>query len=95
MANAENAEWHSEHGVLYKILYMVPIFFNFRMRIYAGFTLSEVNFDQKTPLLHCKSGCFVRYLASWPALEHIPPLRNQGLGRDPPSSLSSGVRERR
>jgi len=43
MANAENAEWHSEHGVLYKILYMVPIFFNFRMRIYAGFTLSEVS----------------------------------------------------
>ena len=53
MANAESAEWHSEHGVLYKILYMVPIFFNFRMRIYAGFTLSEVNFDQKTPQLHC------------------------------------------
>merc|ERR1712013_384084 len=42
-ANAGNAEWHSEHGVLYKILYMVPIFFNFRMRIYAGFTLSEVS----------------------------------------------------
>ena len=37
----------------------------------------------------------VRYLASWLALEHIPPLQNQGLGRDPPSSLSSGVRERR
>ena len=95
MANAENAEWHSEHGVLYKILYMVPIFFNFRMRIYAGFTLSEVNCDQKTPLLHCKSGCFVRYLASWLALGHIPPLLNQGLGRDLPSSQSSGVRERR
>lgn len=43
MSNAESAEWHSEHGVLYKILYMVPIFFNFRMRIYAGFTLSEVS----------------------------------------------------
>ena len=37
----------------------------------------------------------VRYLASWLALEHIPPLLNQGLGRDPPSSQSSGVRERR
>jgi len=43
MSNAGNAEWHSEHGVFYKILYMVPIFFNFRMRIYAGFTLSEVS----------------------------------------------------
>merc|ERR1740123_682344 len=43
MSNAESAVWHSEHGVLYKILYMVPIFFNFRMRIYAGFTLSEVS----------------------------------------------------
>ena len=42
MSNANAPEWHSEHGVLYKILYMVPIFFNFRMRIYAGFTLSEV-----------------------------------------------------
>ena len=93
MANAENAEWHSEHGVLYKILYMVPIFFNFRMRIYAGFTLSEVNFDQKTPQLHFSP--VVRYLASWLALEHIPPLLNQGQGRDPPSSQSSGVRERR
>jgi len=43
MSNANAPEWHSEHGVLYKILYMVPIFFNFRMRIYAGFTLSEVS----------------------------------------------------
>ena len=42
MSNAGSLSWHSEHGVLYKILYMVPIFFNFRMRIYAGFTLSEV-----------------------------------------------------
>ena len=37
----------------------------------------------------------VRYLASWLALEHIPPLLNQGLGRDPLLSLSSGVRGRR
>jgi len=43
MSIAESAEWHSEHSVLYKIFYMIPIFFNFRMRIYAGFTLSEVS----------------------------------------------------
>ena len=34
-------EWESSHGVLWKLFYMMPIFFNFRMRIYAGFTLSE------------------------------------------------------
>ena len=37
----------------------------------------------------------VRYLASRLALEHIPPLLNQGPGRDPPSSQSSGMRGRR
>ena len=37
----------------------------------------------------------VRYLASRLALEHIPPLLNQGPGRDPPSCQSSGVRGRR
>ena len=34
-------EWEKSHGVLWKLFYMMPIFFNFRMRIYAGFTLSE------------------------------------------------------
>ena len=34
-------EWENSHGVLWKLFYMMPIFFNFRMRIYAGFTLSE------------------------------------------------------
>ena len=38
----ETVEWQEEHGLLYKILYMVPVFFTFRMRIYSGFCLSEV-----------------------------------------------------
>lgn len=37
----ESADWHAEHGALYKMLYMLPIFFAFRMRIYSGFVLSE------------------------------------------------------
>jgi len=38
----ETPAWQDEHGTLYKILYMAPIFFTFRMRIYSGFCLSEV-----------------------------------------------------
>jgi len=37
----ETEEWQHSSGLLWKLFYMVPIFFNFRMRIYAGFTLSE------------------------------------------------------
>ena len=94
MSNAESAEWHSEHGVLYKILYMVPIFFNFRMRIYAGFTLSEVI---------CKLGklrilqlyLVVRCPVLWLVSEHILPRQNQDLARDLPAHMSSGVRAKR
>ena len=37
----ETREWQEESSTLWKIFYMMPIFFTFRMRIYAGFTLSE------------------------------------------------------
>jgi len=37
----QTPEWKENHGLLYKLFYMMPVFFNFRMRIYAGFTLSE------------------------------------------------------
>ena len=62
MSNAESAEWHSEHGVLYKILYMVPIFFTFRMRMYAGLTLSEVissYFRNSDAISSCQVSCIV------------------------------------
>jgi len=37
----ETEDWQEKTSLLWKIFYMMPIFFNFRMRIYAGFTLSE------------------------------------------------------
>jgi len=37
----QTEEWQQNSGLLWKMFYMMPIFFNFRMRIYAGFTLSE------------------------------------------------------
>ena len=37
----ETVEWQESSGFLWKVFYMMPVFFNFRMRIYAGFTLSE------------------------------------------------------
>ena len=37
----ETREWQEETSLAWKMFYMMPIFFNFRMRIYAGFTLSE------------------------------------------------------
>jgi len=37
----ETLEWQQDTGFLWKVFYMMPVFFNFRMRIYAGFTLSE------------------------------------------------------
>lgn len=94
MSNAESAEWHSEHGVLYKILYMVPIFFNFRMRIYAGFTLSEVVFNIGH-LGILKLNPPIRFHVLWLVLEHILLRQNQDLARDLPSLLSSGVKEKR
>ena len=94
MSNAESAEWHSEHGVLFKILYMVPIFFNFRMRIYAGFTLSEVVFNIGH-LGILKLNPPIRFHVLWLVLEHILLRQNQDLARDLPSLLSSGVKEKR
>jgi len=38
---AESEEIFTDHSILYRILYTNPIFFNFRMRIYTGFVLSE------------------------------------------------------
>lgn len=37
----ENQEWQDNTSFLWKFFYMMPVFFNFRMRIYAGFILSE------------------------------------------------------
>lgn len=37
----ETKEWQESSSLLWKLFYMMPIFFNFRMRIYAGFILSE------------------------------------------------------
>ena len=37
----ETLEWQESSGFLWKVFYMMPVFFNFRMRIYAGFILSE------------------------------------------------------
>jgi len=34
-------EWQENTSLLWKLFYMTPIFFNFRMRIYSGFVLSE------------------------------------------------------
>ncbi|XP_045138233.1 lysophospholipid acyltransferase 7-like [Portunus trituberculatus] len=38
---AESVEIFRDYGFFYRIWYMTPVFFNFRMRIYAGFVLSE------------------------------------------------------
>lgn len=34
-------EWQEGSSFIWKVFYMMPVFFNFRMRIYAGFCLSE------------------------------------------------------
>jgi len=33
--------WQESSSFIWKVFYMMPVFFNFRMRIYAGFCLSE------------------------------------------------------
>ncbi|XP_018024914.1 lysophospholipid acyltransferase 7 isoform X1 [Hyalella azteca] len=38
---AEGPEIFSEYSLGYRVLYMTPVFFVFRMRLYAGFVLSE------------------------------------------------------
>ncbi|XP_071444168.1 lysophospholipid acyltransferase 7-like [Hetaerina americana] len=38
---AEEDAFYNERSVLYRIWYLTPCFFNFRMRIYTGFVLSE------------------------------------------------------
>jgi len=37
----ETLEWQESSSIAWKLFYMTPIFFNFRMRIYSGFVLSE------------------------------------------------------
>lgn len=37
----ESENWQATTTTLFKIFYMMPVFFSFRMRIYAGFCLSE------------------------------------------------------
>ena len=33
--------FYEESSILWRIFYMTPVFFNFRMRLYSGFVLSE------------------------------------------------------
>ncbi len=33
--------YYETTGVLWRIIYMAPVFFTFRMRLYSGFVLSE------------------------------------------------------
>jgi len=35
-----------------RIVYMTPVFFNFRMRLYTGFVLSGIFFKGKTSFLN-------------------------------------------
>ncbi|KAG8226559.1 hypothetical protein J437_LFUL000642, partial [Ladona fulva] len=37
----EDEEFYTDHSALYRMWYLTPTFFNFRMRIYTGFVLSE------------------------------------------------------
>ena len=37
---SEDAFYQNTHW-LYRVFYMTPVFFNFRMRLYSGFVLSE------------------------------------------------------
>jgi lysophospholipid acyltransferase 7 len=41
MSVVETPEWQTTSGFMWKVFYMMPIFFSFRMRMYAGFCLSE------------------------------------------------------
>ena len=41
LAAVRDSSWQEESSLIWKLFYMTPIFFNFRMRIYAGFVLSE------------------------------------------------------
>ena len=36
-----NEEFYQTTSLWYRIFYMTPVFFNFRMRLYSGFILSE------------------------------------------------------
>ncbi|XP_046654481.1 lysophospholipid acyltransferase 7-like [Daphnia pulicaria] len=42
LSYATTEEFFAEHSTFYRIWYMTPLFFNFRMRFYSGFILSEV-----------------------------------------------------
>jgi len=41
MSVVETEDWLESSSFLWKVFYMMPIFFTFRMRMYAGFCLSE------------------------------------------------------
>jgi len=41
MSVVTTGEWQETSSFLWKVFYMMPIFFSFRMRMYAGFCLSE------------------------------------------------------
>eukprot|EP00088_Acartia_fossae_P047946 TRINITY_DN5212_c0_g1_i4.p1 TRINITY_DN5212_c0_g1~~TRINITY_DN5212_c0_g1_i4.p1 ORF type:complete len:476 (-),score=55.71 TRINITY_DN5212_c0_g1_i4:184-1611(-) len=41
MSVVSTEEWQANSSFIWKVFYMMPIFFNFRMRMYAGFCLSE------------------------------------------------------
>ena len=36
-----NDDYYQTSSFIYRIFYMTPVFFNFRMRLYSGFILSE------------------------------------------------------
>lgn len=61
-------EWQAEHGALYKAAYMMPVFLNFRMRIYAGFVLSEVS-------------CIMAGLGAYPVSSRPRPGQGPTVGR--------------
>ncbi len=37
----KNVDFYEETSLLFRLFYMTPVFFTFRMRLYAGFVLSE------------------------------------------------------
>ena len=37
----EDASFYENNSLFYRLFYMTPVFFNFRMRLFTGFVLSE------------------------------------------------------
>ena len=70
-------EWQAAHGALYKAAYMMPVFLNFRMRIYAGSgtsinhaTVSSTNTDTTdtslTRFVLSEVSCIMAGLGAYP-----------------------------